>query len=164
VSRGHSTLSVFGLFRDATIDEVRGYIDQLIAHGLLRQTDDQFPVLQLTAEGVALMKDAGAAPDLTLARQKKPEKGKAAPKSRVEAESWAGVDREVFDALRALRLEIARTRRVPPYVVFHDTTLRELARMKPASVAELRHVYGIGDRKAADLGDQILSVIRSLDR
>ena len=103
VSRGHSTLSVFGLFRDATIDEVRGYIDQLIAHELLRQTDDQFPVLQLTATGVALMKDASAAPDLTLARQKKPEKGKAAPKARVEAESWAGVDRDLFDALRALR-------------------------------------------------------------
>jgi ATP-dependent DNA helicase RecQ len=69
------------------------------------------------------------------------------------------VDRALFDALRALRLEIARARRVPPYVVFHDTTLRELARQKPGSVAELRHVYGIGDRKAADLGDAILEVI-----
>ena len=164
VSRGHSTLSVFGLFRDATVDEVRGYIDQLIAHGLLRQTEDQFPVLQLTPDGVALMKDAGASPDLTLARQKKPEKGKAAPKSRVEAESWAGVDRDVFDALRALRLEIARARRVPPYVVFHDTTLRELARVKPTIMADLRHIYGIGDKKAADLGEEILKVIVSGQR
>ena len=162
VTRGHQTLSVFGLFRDATIDEVRGYIDQLIAHGLLRQTEDQFPVLQLTPDGLALMKDAGAAPDLTLARQRKPEKGKAAPKSRVEAESWAGVDRQVFDALREMRLEIARARRVPPYVVFHDTTLRELARVKPTIMADLRHIYGIGDKKAADLGEQILSVIRGV--
>jgi ATP-dependent DNA helicase RecQ len=79
VSRGHSTLSVFGLFKDASIDEVRGYIDQLIAHGLLRQTEDQFPVLQLTPEGVALMKDAGASPDLTLARQKKPRRERPHP-------------------------------------------------------------------------------------
>ncbi len=161
VSRGHNTLSVFGLFGDATVDEVRGYIDQLIAHELLRQTEDQFPVLQLTADGVALMKDAAASPDLALARQKKPEKGKPQPKSRAEAASWAGVDRELFDALRQLRMEIARARRVPPYVVFHDTTLRELARLKPATAADLRHVYGIGDKKAADLGEKILEVIRT---
>jgi ATP-dependent DNA helicase RecQ len=159
VSRGHHELSVFGLFDAATVDEVRGYIDQLVANELLRQTDDQFPVLQLTADGVALMKDATASPDLRLARQKKPEKGKAPPRSRAEAASWTGVDRELFDALRALRLEIARARRVPPYVVFHDTTLRELARVKPTTAADLRHVYGIGDRKAADLGEEILGVI-----
>jgi ATP-dependent DNA helicase RecQ len=158
-SRGHHTLSVFGLLSDATVDEVRGYIDQLVALELLRQTDDQFPVLQLTADGLALMRDAGAAPDLTLARQKKPEKGQPQPKSRAEAASWAGVDRELFDALRQLRMEIARARRVPPYVVFHDATLRELARLKPVTAADLRHVYGIGDRKAAELGASILEVI-----
>ena len=53
-------LSTFGLLRDASVDEVRGYIDQLVAHGLLQQTDDDYPVLQLTPDGVALMKDAAA--------------------------------------------------------------------------------------------------------
>jgi ATP-dependent DNA helicase RecQ len=105
------------------------------------------------------MKDAGAAPDLTLARQKKPEKGRPQPNSRAEAASWAGVDRELFDALRQLRMDIARARRVPPYVVFHDATLRELARLKPVTPADLRHVYGIGDRKAAELGASILEVV-----
>jgi ATP-dependent DNA helicase RecQ len=160
-SRGHHDLSVFGLLRDATIDEVRGYIDQLVAADFLRQTDDQFSVLHLTAGGVALMKDAAAAPDLALARQKKPEKGKPDKRSPADTASWDGVDRELFDVLRALRLDIARARRVPPYVVFHDTTLRELARLKPASVADLRHVYGIGARKADDLGDVIIEAIRS---
>ena len=51
LARGHQELSVFGLLRDCSIDEVRGYIDQLIARGLLRQTGDQYPVLQLTADG-----------------------------------------------------------------------------------------------------------------
>jgi ATP-dependent DNA helicase RecQ len=160
-TRGHDQLTVFGLLRDATIDEVRGYIDQLIGADLLRQTDDEFPVLKLTADGVALMKDPGAQPDLTLARQKKPEKGRVPKRSGVEAESWAGVDRELFDVLRALRLTIARERGVPPYVVFHDTTLRELARLKPTDIADLRHVYGIGARKADDLGEMVVSAIRN---
>jgi ATP-dependent DNA helicase RecQ len=63
--------------------------------------------------------------------------------------------------LRALRLDIARERRVPPYVIFHDTTLRELARLKPSTAAELRHVYGIGARKADELGPEILQAIQT---
>ena len=67
-SRGHDRLSTFGLLRDCTVPEVRGYIEQLLAQGLLRQTDDAFPVLSVTAAGVALMKDAAAANALSLAR------------------------------------------------------------------------------------------------
>src|SRR5439155_16606258 len=81
-SRGHEALSVFGLLRDASVDEVRGYIDQLIARGLLRQTDDGYPILLLTRDGLALMRDAAALPDLTLARQRKPEKDRPPRKSR----------------------------------------------------------------------------------
>ena len=160
-SRGHRDLSVFGLLRDASIDEVRGYIDQLVARGLLRTTDDAYPVLQLTADGLALLKDAGAQPDLVLARQRKPEKGKSPKRSRTEAASWDGVDRDLFERLRAFRLDLARRRGVPPYVVFHDTTLRELARVKPASIDALRHVYGVGAKKADDLGDLLLEVIHT---
>ena len=58
-------------------------------------------------------------------------------------------------------MEIARRRRVPPYVIFHDTTLREIARLKPKTVDELRHVYGVGDRKANDLGELILAAVAS---
>ena len=163
-NRGHDGLSVFGLLRDASVNEVRGYIDQIVARGLLRQTEDEFPVLQLTADGVALLKDSGAVPDLELARQKKPEKGRPERRSRVEAESWEGVDRALFDRLRALRLELAHERGVPPYVIFHDTTLRELARLKPATPAELQHVYGIGAKKAQDLGEVILAAIGGADR
>jgi ATP-dependent DNA helicase RecQ len=159
--RGHDALSVFGLLSDQSIDELRGYIDQLIAHGLLRHSGDQYPVLQLTDAGAALLRDPAAAPDLSLARQRKPQKGRGPARSRVEAEAWAGVDRTLFEALRALRLRIARDRGVPPYVIFHDTTLRELAKLKPATQEALRHVYGVGARKAEDLGDQVLETIRA---
>ena len=160
-SRGHHELSVFGLMADATVDELRGYIDQLLAHGLLQQGGDEYPILQLTSEGLALLKDAGAGPDLSLARQKRPEKGRLPKRARVETEGWQGVDRDLFERLRAMRMQVARKRGVPPYVIFHDTTLREIARTKPDTVEGLRHVKGVGDRKAADLGELILSLIPS---
>src|SRR5688572_18628723 len=158
-SRGHHELSVFGLLKDATIDELRGYVDQLLAHNLLQQSGEEYRILQISAEGHALLKDAGAMPDLALARQKRPDRTRLPKRARVETEGWHGVDRELFEELRVLRLEIARRRRVPPYVIFHDTTLREIARVKPKTVEELRHVYGVGDRKAADLGDMILAAV-----
>ena len=157
-SRGHHELSVFGLMKDATIDELRGYIDQLLAHGLLQQGGDEYPILQITNDGVALLKDAGADPTLTLARQKRPDR-RTPKRPRVETEGWDGVDRALFEELRVLRMEIARRRRVPPYVIFHDTTLREIARSKPKTKEELRHVYGVGDRKAEDLGEIVLAVV-----
>jgi ATP-dependent DNA helicase RecQ len=158
--RGHDSLSVFGLLKEQSIDETRGYIDQLIAHELLQQSGEQYPVLQLTASGAALLRDPAGAPTLTLARQRKPQKGRGPARSRADAESWEGVDRALFEELRGLRLRIARDRGVPPYVIFHDTTLRELARLKPTSVEALRHVYGVGARKAEDLGDAVIEVIR----
>jgi ATP-dependent DNA helicase RecQ len=105
------------------------------------------------------MKDPARLPDLVLARQRKPEKGKTLRKSKVEGESWEGVDRDLFERLRALRLRVARDRGVPPYVIFHDTTLRELARLRPATMDALRHVYGVGERKAEDYGPMLLEEI-----
>ncbi len=158
-ARRHDALSTFGLLRDASVAEVRGYIEQLTADGLLRQTDGDFPILELTADGVRLLKDAAAHPDLTLARQRRPVRERPARRARVETESWDGVDRALFEELRALRLEIARSRGVPPYVVFHDTTLREMARAKPSTMEALLAVYGVGARKAEDLGERFLAVI-----
>lgn len=157
-SRGHHELSVFGLMKDATIDELRGYIDQLLAHGLLQQAGDEYPILQITQDGHALLKDPTSSPELSLARQKRPDR-RPQKRARVETEGWEGVDRELFEELRVLRMEIARRRRVPPYVIFHDTTLREIARSKPQTMEDLRHVYGVGDRKAADLGDLVLALL-----
>ena len=158
-ARRHDGLTTFGLLKECSVPEVRGYIEQLIAHGLLRQTDDAYPVLALTQTGVGLLKDAGAVPGVTLARQRRPVSDRLPRRSRIETESWQDVDRDLFERLRALRLEIARSRGVPPYVIFHDTTLREMARVKPDSVEALRHVYGVGARKAEDLGEAFIAVI-----
>jgi ATP-dependent DNA helicase RecQ len=155
-------LSTFGLLRDASQPEVRAYIEQLTADGLLRQTDEPYPVLALTESGVALLKDAAARPDLSLARQRHLPKDKRPDRSRPAGESWKDVDHDLFDRLRAVRLKIARARGVPPYVIFHDTTLRELARIKPATIEAFQQVYGIGVKKASQLGEAFLEEIRRL--
>jgi ATP-dependent DNA helicase RecQ len=158
-TRGHHELSTFGLLKDASGDEVRGYIDQLLAHGLLQQTDDKYPVLQLTAAGATLLKDPSSSADLTLARQRRPPKGMPMRSVRDDG-SWEGVDRALFERLRGMRLQMARDRGVPPYVIFHDTTLRDLARRKPRSLDELHAVYGMGARKIELLGTAVLETIR----
>jgi ATP-dependent DNA helicase RecQ len=159
LSRGHDRLSTFGLLRDEPVAAVRGYIEQLVGLGLLQLTDDAYPVLSMTPQGVALLKDEAAHQGLTLARQRTPVKGAARSRSRIEAESWDHVDRGLFDRLRALRLDLARARGVPPYVIFHDTTLRELARLKPRTLADLHGIYGMGTRKIEGLGPRVLEVI-----
>ncbi|HET9834317.1 MAG TPA: DNA helicase RecQ [Vicinamibacterales bacterium] len=161
LARGHEKLSTFGLLPSASVVEIRGYIEQLTGAGLLQQIGEEYPVLALTPSGVALLKDERSCPDLTLARQRPPRRDKTRATSRVEAESWHDVDRELFERLRAVRLEVARARGVPPYVIFHDVTLREMARLRPTSIAGLLEVKGVGARKADDLGELFLAAIRS---
>ena len=159
-TRGHHTLSTFGLMPDASVAELRGYIEQLIGHGLLRLAGDEFPVLAVTQKGLDLLRDEASQPGLALARQRAPRKGAPRLRSKAEAESWEGVDGALFERLRAVRLDIARSRGVPPYVIFHDVTLREMARMRPRSIDALLTVKGVGARKAGDLGEQFLAAIR----
>jgi ATP-dependent DNA helicase RecQ len=133
----------------------------MIGLGLLEQVGDAYPVLTMTGAGVALLKDERAVPNLVLARQRTPPRDRRAPVTRVEAESWDGVDRDLFDRLRAVRLEVARSRGVPPYVIFHDATLRDMARRRPTTVPGLLDVRGVGARKADDLGETFLAAIRA---
>ena len=161
LARGHDRLSTFGLLPEATIAEIRGYIEQMLGLGLLQQTDDAYPVLTVTGRGVALLKDEGAMPGLTLARQRIVRRDAPRAASRVEAESWQGVDRDLFERLRAVRLDVARSRGVPPYVIFHDATLREMARLRPTTVDQLLSVKGVGARKAEDLGEMFVAAIRA---
>jgi ATP-dependent DNA helicase RecQ len=160
VARGHDRLSTFGLLEDSSAAEVRGYIEQLGVLGFLHQTDSAYPIVVLTPKGLLLLKDPASVPDLALAKQRTVRKGVARTQSKIETESWTGVDRNLFDRLRAIRLEIARSRGVPPYVIFHDATLREMARLRPATVTDLLAVKGVGARKAEDLGEVFLDAIR----
>jgi ATP-dependent DNA helicase RecQ len=162
-SCGHDALSTFGLLKDESVAAVRGYIEQLVAEGFLAREGDPYPVLRLTATGTSLMRGQAGC---TLYREVRPA---AAPKRRRGASAVGGsaaadVDRDLFDVLRDVRLRIARERGVPPYVIFHDTTLREMVERRPKTIDDLYEIYGVGAKKAADFGDAFLDAIRTFRR
>ena len=95
-------------------------------------------------------------------RKKKADKeakaDKASP-SRADVDSWEGVDRGLFEVLKQWRYDLAKQQGKPPYIIFSDATLRELARVRPSTSAQLLLVYGIGQRKVEDFGTPLLERI-----
>ena len=152
----HDQLSTFGLLARESPAAVRGFIEQLLAEGMIVREGEPYPVLRLTAAGVSLMKNNGTC---TLYREVVPPKTKGKARSRTA--QVLGLDPELFDLLRGVRLRLARERGVPPYVIFHDRTLQEMADRRPRTLDELHQIYGVGARKAADFGDAFLDAIRT---
>lgn len=149
VRNGHDQLSTWGLLKAEAEPVVRGWIDQLVSQGFLRRSGEH-SVLVITAEGMAVLKGE-TTPTLT--------KPKPRQQAAAERDQWEGVDRGLFDALRRLRIEIASERGVPPYVIFGDMTLRELARYRPTTVDSLLKVYGIGQQKLEEFGAAVVAAI-----
>jgi len=149
--RRHNELTTYGLLKDFGKNEIRDWIWQLVGQGYLEQTKDEYPVLRLTAAARPLLKGDAA----VRLRQpiKKRERERRAP------ESLAGVDADLFEALRKWRRSEAEERGVPPYVIFSDRTLREVARERPETLHALRGIYGIGDAKLDAFGRAVLEVI-----
>jgi ATP-dependent DNA helicase RecQ len=156
VASGHDALSTFGLLRHESGAAVRGFIEQLVAGGWLARQGDPYPVLRLTSLGTLLLKGDGAC---ELYREHLPPTGKG--RTRGSGAVTFGGDPELFDVLRQVRLKLARERGVPPYVIFHDTTLKHMAERRPATIDDLHDIYGVGARKAADFGDAFLDAIRT---
>jgi ATP-dependent DNA helicase RecQ len=87
-----------------------------------------------------------------------------ATRSAADAATWEGVDHGLFEHLREVRRELAGERGVPAYVVFGDVTLRELARVRPATADAFLGIRGVGERKAEDLGPRFLAEIETYCR
>ena len=83
---------------------------------------------------------------------------KRAPRSRKNAQDYP--HDPLFEALRECRRELAKSQGVPPYVIFHDATLREMAALKPRSRSELATISGVGERKLDAYGEAFLAVVR----
>jgi ATP-dependent DNA helicase RecQ len=152
-SRGHERLSTFGLLSDIPEAVLRDFVHQLIGHGLLAQEGDRYPILQLTERARPVLRGEESVRLVEIAKKAKRKK------SRSEATEWEGVDEALFEALRAMRRDLAAERGVPPYVILGDRSLRDIARERPRSLAALRNIYGIGDTKLQQLGEHILSVV-----
>jgi ATP-dependent DNA helicase RecQ len=158
----HDKLSTFGLLRDRREVDIRDWIYQLLSQKVLRQNDVRLPsgdtvqVLGLNGASWEVMKGQREVRLLQLVRRKKGEK---AARSKAEEASWEGVDRGLFEELRGLRRKLAQERGCQPYMVFSDNTLRELARVRPSTLARMHHVYGVGEAKLRDYGQTFLDLI-----
>jgi len=157
---GHDTISAFGRGKELTEREWHSVFRQLVAYGYLTVDFERFGCLKLTEKSGAVLEKK-----TTVLLRKDPAKERKTSRSKASAASAPELTSDednLFEALKALRWQIAQENSVPPYVIFHDTTLRAIARSKPKSLAKLREIPGVGDRKLETYGEQVLQVIRSL--
>jgi ATP-dependent DNA helicase RecQ len=153
VARGHDGLSVFGLVEGDEAALLRPLVRALQTRGSLEATEHGG--LRLSGDARDILRGEAA---VLIARGAAPVKGpKGAKRSRAPA---LPSDDPLFDALRARRRELASEAGVPPYVIFHDATLREMAAARPRNLDELGRIQGVGARKLEAYGEAFLRVIR----
>ncbi|MFT5697111.1 MAG: ATP-dependent DNA helicase RecQ [Myxococcota bacterium] len=159
--------TTFGVLSDHTEDWLTRLLRRCITAGWVDFWGGDRPVVILSAEGAAVMQGERNV-RLLLPPLVKPGKAKASggrakgPGSSAgpDAENFSIAERELFEALRNHRLEVARAESVPPYVVASDRTLREIVMDRPLNQADLQRVHGIGATKAERYGDGLLEVVR----
>lgn len=166
--RGHDQISTFGLLKEFNTSDIRDWIYQLIGHGVLAQTEIEssfgkpMPVVRLNKSSMEVLRGQKSIRLMQPVGARKGAKTSAAPFS-VE-DGWDGVDRELFEELRLLRKEIANELGMPPYIVFHDATLREFARSRPSTLEAMRQIGGVGDAKLRNFGTRFRDLIVSYRR
>ena len=150
---GHDRLSVYGIGRDLDRKLWGVVADRLLELGAV--TLDEYKGVHLTAVGVEILK--GKQP-VTIRKERMELRSRPEKRAVQELEN-SGYDREIFEALRSLRMEIASEAGVPPYVVFSDKTLRELSVHLPETKEEMLQVHGIGEVKFERYGEIFLKKI-----
>ena len=155
---GHDKLSTYGIGRDLDAKSWRGVFRQLVAAGLLEVDTEAFGGLRLTDASRAVL----TGKQQVVLRKELPSKTERTrdrgPRTGVPVQAN---DLPLFGALRDLRALLAREQNVPAYVIFHDSTLRNIAEQRPGSLDELARVGGIGGAKLERYGEQLLETIRS---
>ena len=152
---GHDRLAAFGIGRDRTAAFWRGLVRQMIAHGALEIEPGEYATLKLN-EALARPVLRGEQAVVTV---DEPVTSSAAKKRSRGAPVAAGPDDPLFEALRAWRTAEAKTQSLPPYVIFHDSVLREIAAIRPGDRATLGQVKGVGAAKLDRYGAAVLGVL-----
>jgi ATP-dependent DNA helicase RecQ len=150
---GHDQLSTHGLLGHFNKKVITNLVYQLVDQGILARTPGDRPVVILTEAASEVLRGEREV------RLMRPALSTRTRRSNADTASWEGVDRDLFEKLRALRKRLAEARGVPPYIVFGDATLREMASARPCTVPALLGIRGVGQRKLADFGDAFLEVI-----
>ena len=151
---GHADLSVFGIGAELGQQQWRSILRQLVVVGLLKVDSAGYGALQLSEASRPLLRGEVDLPlrrDLLVTRAEKKAKRKGA--------DVAVEDQGLFDALRDCRKQLAEEHDVPPYVIFHDATLKQMAADKPRSESALIEISGVGQTKLERYGPAFLEVI-----
>ncbi|MGO8738231.1 DNA helicase RecQ [Rhodoblastus sp.] len=152
---GHDALKTFGVGADRGKQEWASTFRQLFAAGALRTASAEHGGFALTEKGEAILRGReGFALRADAPRAKS--RDKAAPRGAPPAPQG---ENRIFETLRKLRREIAQEQGVAAYMIFADRTLLEMAEQRPATLDDLRGIYGVGDRKIAAFGDAFLEAI-----
>ena len=155
---GHDRLTTSGIGKELGQQEWRGVFRQLISRGLLAVDLEGHGGLRLTDLSRPVLRGEER---LWLRRDAKPEKAKKTKTARTARSPFTQeADRRLWEALRARRLELARQQAVPPYVVFHDSTLAEMVERRPRTLSDLAHISGVGERKLAAYGADFIAIVR----
>ena len=158
-SLGHDQLPTFGVGADLSADEWRGVIRQLVARGVLHPDPSAMGALQLTEaatpilQGTTTVEMRRASAKAPAGRQRRP------AETTGRAVTASSADEALFEALRAVRKELAAADGVPAFVVLADKALREIAATRPRDLKQLLEVNGIGPVKAERYGSQFLAVV-----
>jgi len=156
LDNGHDALSTYGLLGEHSKHTVHDWIEQLEGQTYIEKVGE-YNVLNVTQKGWQVLKGNETPRLLKPAR-------KPAKVSRVVEDSWEGVDKGLFEALRKLRATLARKQAVPAYIVFGDAALRDMARRRPSNHIRFLDVKGVGEKKSRQYGEVVLETIRDYCR
>ena len=157
---GHQRLSTFGIGSDFDDSQWRSVTRQLLANGQLTPDPDGFGGLRIGPGAAAVLRGESA-----VVLRKDPLVGRGSgrdprrPAARVAMTDLSTADEELFQRLRALRSAMAKEQALPPYVIFHDKTLREMAVTRPVDLPAMANISGVGAAKLERYGEAFLAVI-----
>lgn len=159
IDRGHQALSVYGIGKQRSQDEWRLLVRALLHQGLLGETGNEYPVLCLNEASRAVLKGERPVQVAIAPKTAKPKKRRGAS---VELDTSAMPEAEaLFEALRSLRKTLADQQGVPPYVVFSDASLKQMAERQPLTSTAFLDISGVGSRKLAQYGAAFTAAIRA---
>ena len=155
----HDQLSTYGIGSDKSEAEWRALLRQMIALGLVSVDYENFSSLKLTEESRAVLRGETK---VQLRQYKKAEK--AVKHKRQSAKDFAeanldDLEQKIFERLRWWRVETAKAHNTAAFIIFHDSTLREIAKAKPRSLEDLRGVTGVGAKKLESYGEELVNLI-----
>jgi len=153
---GHAQLSTYGIGKDLDARTWRSVFRQLVAASLLEVDSEAYGGLRLTDGSREVLKGQRK----VMMRRESP---KARERERGGQRTGLSVlpqDLALFNALRSLRAELAKEQNVPAFVIFHDSTLRNIAEQRPTSIDALGRVGGIGGTKLARYGERLVEIVR----